>query len=83
MPAQNAFSSQPALQYGSHAIDLSADYRLNRSTTKFAVAYANLTSEDGALDGVDPNRMDQLLTSGNDRENYDIFALMIGVKYRF
>lgn len=79
-----AASSFPTLTNELHAVELSADYKLNKTTTiKVAMAYENLTAEDWALDNVGAYPANQLLTLGNESEDYDIFAFMIGMQYRF
>jgi predicted porin len=77
-------SSYPDLKNRLHHIELSAGYDLKENTrVKFAAIYENMKTDDWAVDGVPAYPTNQLLTLGNDTENYHVYAFMVSVQHRF
>jgi len=77
-------SSYPDLENRLHHVELSAGYDLKENTrVKFAAIYENMSSDDWAVDGVPAYPTKQLLTLGNDTEDYDVYAFMISIQHRF
>ncbi len=79
--ASNAY---PDLENELHHVELSAAYDLKENTrVKFSAIYENMRSDDWALDGISAYPDNQLLTLGNDTEEYNVFAFMVAVQHRF
>ena len=74
----------PTLSNELHHLELSARYDLNSKTQlKLAAVYEKLSAEDWAVDGVSPYPVDQLLTLGNESEDYDTWAFIVAVRQEF
>ncbi len=87
--APAASSEFPTLKNSLHAIELTANYRWSKQVTlKTAAVYEHFEAEDWAVDDL-PALIttgagnERLLTLGTESEDYDVFALMIAVQYRF
>jgi MtrB/PioB family decaheme-associated outer membrane protein len=79
-----ASNSYPDLENELHHIELSAAYDLKSNTrVKFSAIYESMRTDDWALDGIPPYPDRQLLTLGNDTEEYDVFAFMVALQHRF
>ena len=79
-----ASNSYPDLENELHHIELSAAYDLKSNTrVKFSAIYESMRTDDWALDGISPYPDKQLLTLGNDTEEYDVFAFMVALEHRF
>ena len=77
-------SSYPDLENRMHHVELSAGYQIKENTrVKFSAIYEHMKSDDWAVDGVSAYPSNQLLTLGNDTEDYDVYAFMISVQHRF
>jgi len=74
----------PTLENELQRVELSAAVDLNKTARlKLAVIYEDLTAEDWALDGYSATPTNGLLTLGNESEDYDVFAFMVALQYRF
>jgi predicted porin len=79
-----ASNSYPDLENELHHVELSAAYDLKENTrVKFSAIYEHMRSDDWALDGIPAYPANQLLTLGNDTEEYNVFAFMVAVQHRF
>ena len=79
-----ASNSYPDLENELHHIELSAAYDLKSNTrVKFSAIYESMRTDDWALDGISTYPDNQLLTLGNDTEEYDVFAFMVALEHRF
>jgi predicted porin len=77
-------SSYPDLRNDLHHVRMNAAYQVKKNTRiNFSVIYENMRADDWALDGVPAYPVNQLLTLGNDTEDYDVFAFMVALQYRF
>jgi len=76
--------SYPTLENELHRVELSAAVDVNKAARlKLAVIYEDLTADDWALDGYSATPTNGLLTLGNESEDYDVFAFMVALQYRF
>ena len=77
-------SAYPDLENELHHIELSAGYDIKKNTRiKLSAIYESMRIDDWALDGIPPYPDNQLLTLGNDTEEYDVFAFMFAVQHHF
>ena len=77
-------SEYPDLMNKLHHIELSAGYDLKENTRlKLSAIYESMRTDNWAVDGVPAYPTNQLLTLGNDTEEYDVFAFMVAVQHRF
>lgn len=74
----------PTLKNELHHVELSAVYDLNKDTrVKLMGLYEKMSTEDWAVDGVSVYPVKQLLTLGNNSENYDVYAFMVAVQHLY
>ena len=77
-------SDYPDLENELHRVELSAGYDIKQDTRiKLSAIYESMRTDDWALDGISPYPDNQLLTLGNDTEEYDVFAFMVALQHRF
>jgi len=74
----------PTLSNEMHRLELTAQTDLSKAThLKVSAIYESLTSEDWAVDGVSAYPDNNLLTLGNESEDYDVFAFVVAVQHSF
>jgi MtrB/PioB family decaheme-associated outer membrane protein len=74
----------PDLEVALNSLQLYADYRLQDNMTLHAAYwYEHYDSRDWALDGVDPDTINNLLSFGEDSPDYRLNVVTVTLRYKF
>ncbi|MGW8368489.1 MAG: MtrB/PioB family outer membrane beta-barrel protein, partial [Gammaproteobacteria bacterium] len=77
-------SSYPELTTDRKTLSVSASYAFSSALSfKAGWLYEDYSSDDWALDGIEPDTMQNLLTLGQDAYDYDVNVFMFSFKYRW
>ncbi len=77
-------SSYPELTTDRKTLSVSASYAFSNALSfKAGWLYEDYSSDDWALDGIEPDTMQNLLTLGQDAYDYDVNVFMLSFKYRW
>lgn len=74
----------PDLETTIHSLDFRADYRLNKqSSVRLSYLYEHFRTEDFALDDVQEDTIDRILSLGNSSPDYNEHFIGLSLIYRF
>lgn len=74
----------PDLETTIHSLNLRADYRVNRQTSvRLGYLYEYFSTDDFALDGVQEDTIDRILSLGNSSPDYNVHVIGLSLNYKF
>ncbi|NIR32305.1 MAG: MtrB/PioB family decaheme-associated outer membrane protein [Gammaproteobacteria bacterium] len=74
----------PNIDTTRHRVGVHADYKfLKQLTARFAYLFEHLNTDDFALDDVDPDDVDEIITLGRDSPDYNAHVFGVSLIYRF
>ena len=77
-------SAYPELKSDRKTLSVSASYAFSNSLSfKAGWLYEDYSSDDWALDGIEPGTIPNLLTLGQDAYDYDVNVFMLSFTYRW
>ncbi len=77
-------SNLPNVDSTRHRVGVHADYKVRKQlTARFAYLFEHLDTDDFALDDVNPDSVDEIITLGDDSPDYNAHVFGVSLIYRF